>query len=331
MFFLFIGGTELSKQKGLSAAGACPEIIPYTAPADADLIRFGRPKVIDVFPLDPEGHPTPAIITRAALLEAAIPCCVVRAGSYVPPYPPYVELGAGFGRNPCLEEAVPDAELIFEAAKNFAKDLCASRGSQKSFVLGESVPGGTTTALLVLRSLGYDGMVSSAGPENPILLKEQVWSESCARTNLALGGLAGRPLDAVREFGDPMQAAVMGFALGLPEDAEIVLAGGTQMLAVAALLRESGSRADILVATTRYVGEDKTSSFSELAGRLKVKTYLAPLDFSKSPHKGLRDYELGFVKEGAGAGGSVLCAERASVPAEKVVEKVDEIYSKIVS
>lgn len=325
MFFLFIGGTELSKVKGLSAAGANPEIIPFTSPADADLIRFGEPRVTEHFPIDPEGHPTPAIITRAAVVEADIPFCTVRAGSYIPPSAPYVELGADFGHDPCEGKAVPDAVKIFEAAKHFAQSAC--RGMD-SVTLGESVPGGTTTALLVLRALGYEGMVSSAGPSNPTSLKEDIWRRASTRAGLGCGDLAGKPLKAVEEFGDPVQAALLGFMCGAPDDAEIVLAGGTQMLAVAALLKEFGSPRKLLVATTRYVGEDKSSTFGELAEKIGVDTYFAPLDFSRSRFKGLRDYELGYVKEGAGAGGSVHYAERSGVTAARIVEAVDEIYSK---
>ncbi|MDL2264239.1 TIGR00303 family protein [Synergistaceae bacterium OttesenSCG-928-I11] len=324
VFFLFIGGTEISKVKGLSAAGANPEIVPYTSPADADLIRFGRPRVTEHFPMDPDGHPTPAIITRAALVAANLPCCVVRAGSYIPPHPPYVELGAAFGRDPSKEPAVPDAENIFEAARTYAAFYCTHL---KSATLAESVPGGTTTALLVLRALGHDGMVSSAGPVNPTSLKEEMWRAASARTGIGRGDWASRPMDAVRELGDPMQAAVAGFAAGLPRETEVVLAGGTQMLAVAAILRAVAPWVRPLVATTAYVGRDATSSFRELADTIGVKTYYAPLDFSGSAYKGLRDYEEGFVKEGAGAGGAVFCAERCGVPATEVVRRVEEIYA----
>ena len=326
MFYLFIGGTELSKVGGLSAAGANPEIVPFTSPADADLIRFGRPRVTDHFPIDPQGHPTPAIITRAAVVEAGFPCCIVRAGSYIPPFPPYVELGANFGQNPCEGPAVPDAEAIFESARSFAATEAVGR---KSVTLAESVPGGTTTALLVLRAMGYGGMVSSAGPENPTSLKEQIWREASARAGIREGALAGRPLEAVRLFGDPMQAAVMGFVAGLTNETEVVLAGGTQMLAVAALMRESGSPRRPLIATTRYVGEDKTSSFHELAERLEVPAYFAQLNFSASPYKGLSDYELGYVKEGAGAGGAVHYAERCGVSVERIVARVGALYSEM--
>ena len=46
-------------------------------------------------------------------------------------------------------------------------------GYSDLLVLGESVPGGTTTALCVLRSLGYEVGVSSSYSSNPSTLKEE--------------------------------------------------------------------------------------------------------------------------------------------------------------
>ncbi|MDR0568921.1 MAG: TIGR00303 family protein [Spirochaetaceae bacterium] len=327
MFLLCIGGTELSKVPGLSAAGANPEVIPFTAPADADVIRFGKPKIVQGLPLDPEGHPSPALITRAAVLEAALPVFTLRAGSYIPPAPPYCELGAGFGRDPRKESATPDAQAILETAGELAR-TCFSR--EPFLMIAESVPGGTTTALLALRALGYTEMVSSAGPHNPTDLKEAVWREASARLGIKPGDFADDPVRAIMELGDPMQAAVAGFVRALPPETETVLAGGTQMLAVAALLRAMGASRLPMVATTKYVQNDGSSGFSKLAETLRVKTWAAPLDFSGSPHQGLRDYERGYVKEGVGAGGSVLYALRKGVPAERIIARTNTLYAEMI-
>jgi uncharacterized protein (TIGR00303 family) len=327
MFLLFIGGTELSKVPGLSAAGANPEVIPFTAPADADVIRSGRPKIISALPLDPEGHPSPALITRAAVLTADIPVSVARAGSYIPPAPPYVELGAEFGKDPRLGPAVPEARNIMEAAAELAEN---SFSREPFLMIAESVPGGTTTALLILRALGYLEMVSSAGPKNPTELKETVWRESAKRLGIQPGGLSADPIRALAELGDPMQAAVAGFVRALPPATEVVLAGGTQMLAVAALLQAMGAVNLPKVATTKYVKNDGASGFTKLAQSLGVETWAAPLDFSGSPHQGLRDYERGYVKEGVGAGGSILYADRKGVSIDRIIAKTNELYSEMV-
>ena len=326
MFFLFAGSTELAKVPGLSYAGANPEVVPLTASADADIVQFGFSKVTEGFPMDPEGHPTPAIITRAAVLEADIPHCIVRAGTYIPLSPPYVELGAEFGRDPRYGQAVPCAEEIFESARIFAKN---SARELSSVMIAETVPGGTTTALLVLRALGFDDSVSSGGPDNPLPLKEQIWLDTAKRLGIGKGEIACDPLRILTEMGDPMQPAILGFIMGLPINCDITLAGGTQMLAIAALLAKIDPSRKPLIATTRYVAEDASSSFGILADKLGVKTWIAPINLSKSAYKGLRDYELGFIKEGVGAGGSILYAERCGVSVKRVTDRVEELYSAI--
>lgn len=101
------------------------------------------------------------------------------------------------------------------------------------------------------------------------------------------------------------------------------------MLAIAALLAKLDPSRRPLVATTRYVAEDTSSSFNALADKLGVKTWIAPLNFSKSAYKGLRDYELGFIKEGVGAGGSILYAERCGVSLARITDRVEKLYSAV--
>ena len=330
MFYLFIGSTALSKVPGVSAAGANPEVTPYTAPVDADMIRFGYSRVFPGLPLDPQGHPTPAIITRAAVLEAGIPVIVAQAGSWIPPSPPYVETGALPAGDPRFGPAVLNAAEIMETATEFARNA----GKPPFVMVAESVPGGTTTALLTLRALGYREMVSSAGPENPVNLKEAIWAEAARRLDIGVGGLSDDPLRAITEFGDPMQAAVAGFVTGLPPETEVVLAGGTQMLAVAALLRalgrQSGRERKLpMVATTKYVWGDRNADFPALARSVGVETWAAPLDFSRSNYRGLAEYEDGYVKEGVGAGGAVYYAERLGIAVERVIERTCALYREM--
>ena len=192
MFILLISETELSKEKGLSAAGANVEALPYTAPADADMLYYDRPKVIDCIPLDPFGHPTPALVTKAAVMEGRLPVMNIRAGTSVAPVAPFTDLGAAPGRDPRLGPAVPDFLRVSKRAAEAAGDL-AGRGI-KRFVLAESIPGGTTTALLLLRSLGYDGTVSSAGPVNPLSKKEEIWNAVASRLGIKTGGMKGKGL-----------------------------------------------------------------------------------------------------------------------------------------
>lgn len=329
MFILFISETDLSREGGLSAAGANLEALPYTAPADADMLYYERPRVIDCIPIDPLGHPTPAIVTKAAIVEGGLPVMNIRAGTSIAPVAPFKDLGAPPGSDPRVGTAVPDFLNISEKAIEMAKNLAAS--GVKRFVLAESVPGGTTTALLLLRSLGYNGTVSSAWPINPLPKKEEIWNAVASRLGIKVGGMKGKGLAAAAEVGDPMQISVASFVSALPDDVEVVLAGGTQMIGVAALLRDMKITRPLMVATTKYICQDKTSCFVEYADKIGVEWYSAPLDFSASKFPGLADYEKGYVKEGVGMGGAVWYALQKGAKIESITERTEKLYAALTS
>ena len=323
MFILVTGGTDIGRIPGISVAGSNPEVLPYTAPADADLLWWGETFVTDAIPVDPQGHPTPALITRAARVLADFPTMIVRAGTYLPPVCPFLETGADPGGDPRTGPSVPQASRLWDAG--FSLGRLFSKMNE-TVVIAETIPGGTTSAFLLLRALGHDGMVSSAGPQNPAGLKERMCSDVAKRLGIQPGGMKGRGLDVVREMGDPMQAVAGGLAAGSLGNAQVVLAGGTQMLAVAALVRDIGLKEPMTVATTRYVIEDPSADFESIAASVNVDTWAARLDFSKSPFPGLADYERGYVKEGVGAGGAVWYAEKLGVSCEEVTLAVNELY-----
>lgn len=326
MFLLFIGQTKLAEIPGLSAAGADVNALLYTAVADADMLYYDRPRAAKSLPFDPQGHPSPALITRAAILEAGFPVKNVRVGTVKSPAAPHITLSCEPGRDVRFERAVPDYEQIAEAAAKLAHSSDA-----KQVVLGESVPGGTTTALLVLRALGYSGTVSSAGPENPISLKEKIWETASERLGITVGGFKGRGIEAAAEIGDPMQVAAASYVAALPDSVKVTLAGGTQMMAVAAILRDMGIKRDITVATTKYVDIDKTSNFRRYGAEIGVTCYAAPLDFTNSRFKGFAEYELGYIKEGVGAGGAVWYAEQLGVSVERVQARAEWLYEKMLN
>ena len=326
MFLLFISETALAKIPGLSAAGANLDALPYTAPADADMLFYDRPKVAPSLPFDPFGHPSPALVTRASLLEAGFDAATVRVGTSIAPASPHETISEDIGRDMRFEAAVPGYEEIARRSAELAAGLDKNI---KQVVLAESVPGGTTTALLVLRALGHVGTVSSAGPENPLSLKEQIWRDTAKRLGIKEGGMKGLGLKAAAELGDPMQVAVAAYAAALPDGVKITLAGGTQMMAVAALLCDMGVERDILVATTKYVHIDPTSCLEEYAAKIGVRWYAAPLDFTNSRFPGLADYEKGFIKEGVGAGGAVWYAQQLGVSMERIQSRTEALYEKM--
>ncbi len=133
------------------------------------------------------------------------------------------------------------------------------------------------------------------------------------------------PLQLVAAVGDPMQVVVAGMAIAASHSCGVLLAGGTQMLAVYALMNAIAQTYSlawkpeaVVVGTTRWVAEDPTGATVELALSLgkqdiikggKTPPLLATqLSFTDSRYPQLQAYEQGFVKEGMGAGGAAIAA-----------------------
>jgi len=96
-FLLVIGNTEVAEIKGITIAGQSPEMIKYTPVADAEFLFYDLPRSIKQIPVSPQGHPTPALITKAINRILKIPTFVVRAGSIESPKIPYLYISSSPG------------------------------------------------------------------------------------------------------------------------------------------------------------------------------------------------------------------------------------------
>ncbi len=286
-FVLILAHTGLSLIPGLSGAGRDPEDTWKTPIRDADYILEGG---------ELPRCPTPASITRSCLHLCGIPPLFVNAGLGTVPHFPCVTLGTLPGRDPRTLPAVPEAHALYRRGRTLGEFLSLYTDT---LFIGECVPGGTTTALCVLRALGYDdARCGSAFPNSPALLKEEVWNAVRGRLK---NEIPSSPLAVVRETGDPMMAAAGGLAAGF--SGRVVLAGGTQMLAVAALMTAAGSPLPG-IATTGWLRDDPDTSFAALAGTLGVRASYADPAIDPGTRRGC----IGAVKEGMGAGGAVVLA-----------------------
>lgn len=310
LFVLTIGTSETGKIAGISAAGKMPEITDYTPPADAELLLLGRCKCFDGVPVTPDGIPTPALISMSALRLADVPVLVASGGLRVKPQVPFLELGGSPGRDIRSGCAVDNVAEVVERAKLVGEHLAKT---VDYLVIGESIPGGTTTALGVLLALGIkaERKVSSSMPVNPHDLKLEAVRAGLAAAGGGFGCFVGDPIRAVSCVGDPMMAAFAGLVLGAAGEVPVLMAGGTQMTAVLAVV--AGLDADVLcnvaVGTTRWVAGDGSSDICGIVGQVAdVPVLAADLDFGGSRFDGLRAYERGVVKEGVGAGGSSIAA-----------------------
>lgn len=336
LFVLVASYTATCEIPGISCAGAGPEAMRLTPPADAELVHYGYcPSLPDpsAVPATPDGKPTPALLTRAALVSASIPHVTVCAGCASPPRLPYVEAGLPAGGNiatgPALAE--PDVLRAVDYGRIVGRTLAALADC---IVIGETVPGGTTTALALMRGLGMgSASTSSSMPDNPVALKEQVVAEAMRRA-----GLPGRRADAfaaAAELGDPMLPTVAGMLGAASESRPVLLAGGTQMAAVLALARASGyNPSNTAVGTTSYVAADRTATMAESVAEASsgsVPVLAVDPGLGSSQVGPLAAYSRGFAKEGAGAGGALIAAAlRTGAGTPELRAAIEREYGRVV-
>ncbi|HXV46902.1 MAG TPA: TIGR00303 family protein [Nitrososphaera sp.] len=329
VFACVISYTATCEIPGLTVAGANPELVKYTSPADSEFLYYGHCKCIDAVPATPDGKPTPALITRAALQSANIPLLVIDAGAKVKPSIPYVSFGLEPGRNIVNENAMDESMVrrAFDHGELLGRQLAAL---SDLVVVGESIPGGTTTALAVLSAVGIDARfkVSSSMPENPHDLKNRVVASALKRADST-----SSPFRAVAAFGDPMIPSVAGIAGGALEGkGRVMLAGGTQMSAVVAILKRLGRPLGRLcIGTTSYVAKDRSADLAGLvrAASSRVPVLSCDLHLGESRKPGLRAFAEGFVKEGVGAGGASIAAmlkSKGRINGKKLLRAIEKEY-----
>ena len=299
------------------------KLTDYTPAGDAEVLETGNIISVPVLPMTPPYNtPTPGLTTRAVLTLTGVPHVFVRSGMKLTPQVPMIDLEAEAGADIRNEIAVKNPQEIFEKAEAVGKDL---RDKSDFIVIGESIPAGTTTAWAVLDAMGYDGIVSSSSCVNPVGLKEEVVCAALKSSGITHGSLRDNPLEAVRGVGDPMMPAVAGLVSGIG-DKRVILAGGTQMAAVFAVIKHLGINTDNLsIVTTSYVANDDSATFTDLIDQLGAEMFHLDPGFGQSCHVGLQQYAKGHVKEGVGAGGALYLAHLLGVTSDQVREEVEKI------
>jgi len=324
-FCLVISYTETSEIPGITIAGADKEFLKFTSPADAEFLRHGHCKCIDTIPMSPDGKPTPALLTKVALDSAKIPHFIINAGSKISPNIPHFDSQLEFGKN-ISESTALSPEKVSEAVefgKIIGKSICRPN---ECLVIGESIPGGTTTALAVLNGFGINTSVSSSMPNNPIEIKNQAVDKALKRLE------SDDPINVISELGDPMIPVVAGILSESSKITHVILAGGTQMTAVLAFAKRIGyNQQNIAVGCTSYIIDDVDAKFLETIKQIDDIPVLSvdPL-LSQSKFPGLKSYSKGFVKEGAGAGGCMIASLlKTRMTSDKLLELIEKEYERI--
>ncbi|MFW5948566.1 MAG: nicotinate-nucleotide--dimethylbenzimidazole phosphoribosyltransferase [Halolamina sp.] len=324
-FVLVAGTTATAAVDGISAAGETASLMAHTPAADAEVLTYGRPVFAPIVPVSPEGCPTPALVSRAVRDLVGFDLVVIEAGIDGPSAAPSVTVGEQPGGDIREPEPVPDAAVLYERAREFAATNPAER-----LLVGETIPGGTTTALGVVRALGESYDVSSSLATNPLDRKRAVVDDALVASDLARGDLAGQPIEAIRRMGDPTLAVTLGLLTGgLESGKAVTLAGGTQMIAAGALARHAGVSAPFAIATTAFVAEDDSVSIRAAAADLDVTLHVTDPEFEPGAHVATDHYLDGVAKEGVGMGGALHLTTAADVEMTAVQDRLIERYEHL--
>ncbi len=303
LFSLVISYTETCEIPGITFAGADKDSIKFTPPADAEYLYYGYCKTIDTIPMTPDGKPTPALLTKTALESSSIPHIVINAGSKIHPQLPFIQTNLSHGRNISVESAMSDSQV--SQAVDYGRMVGRNLASMTDcLIIGESIPGGTTTALAVLRGLGFKAKVSSSIPTNPIELKNEIANSALERLT------SDNPYHVISEVGDPMIAFVSGMLSSASETTKVMLAGGTQMAAVLGFASKIGfNEPNTAIGTTSYILGDSSANFKSLVPEIAdIPIISVNPGLENSKFSGLKAFSQGFAKEGVGAGGSIIAS-----------------------
>lgn len=325
-FIITIGSTETAKIDGISAAGATPALMVHTPRADAEIVTYGSLAGAPVVPVSPAGCPTPAVITRAVKERLRFETVIVDAGAAKESDAPAVSMPSGPGEDIRGSVAVPRAQPVFERSK----ELGAAIPDDELFI-GETIPGGTTTAMGVLAVLGEESTVSSSLADNPVSLKRDTVRSGLDASGIEPGGLSGRPVEAVRRMGDPVLATVSGMTVGATQAGKsVTLCGGTQMSAAAQLVRHTGCNEAISQATTTFVANDETTGIQRMADAASVDLTVTDPCFNEKDHPAMQAFVRGEAKEGVGMGGALALLNR-SHDVSSVHTYIEDVYERLIA
>ena len=325
LFSFVISYTETCEIPGITFAGADKDSIQFTPPADAEYLHYGYCKTIDKIPMTPDGKPTPGLLTKTALESASIPHLTINAGSKISPQLPFIDTGMSFGKNISIEDAMTDSQVSH--AVDYGRIVGRSMASLTDcLIIGESIPGGTTTALAVLKALGYDAKVSSSIPNNPVELKNQIVKSALERID------SDHPYSIVAKVGDPMIPFVAGMLSSASSVSNVMLAGGTQMAAVLAFAAKIGfNEENTAIGTTSYITSDESANFTSLVSKIAdIPAISVNPGLENSKHAGLKAFSEGFAKEGVGAGGSIISSMiKTGNDSTKFLEIAEKEYHRL--
>ena len=130
--------------------------------------------------------------------------------------------------------------------------------------------------------------------------------------------------------------AFAGLIVGAAANIPVLMAGGTQMCGVLAVVKalDPNVLCNVAIGTTKWVVNDTSADIRGIAAQItNVPILAADLDFGSSKFEGLKAYEQGVVKEGVGAGGAAIAAMvsfEGAVTKEMLLKEIERDYKLLV-
>ncbi|MCS3901025.1 nicotinate mononucleotide-dependent phosphoribosyltransferase CobT [Methanococcus voltae] len=325
LFACTISSIETTKTIPISGVNA--KVIDYTPAADMELVVLGKSVSLAHPPIDATNCPSPATITRAVVDLLKTSCITIDAGCNVKPKIPHILAEKEPTGDINVGKGIKNSKLLVETGKILGKHLICDK-----LILGESVPGGTTTAMGVLIGLGYDvrDKISSGSVANPKDLKLSVIQNGLSELKTMTEKASS--YDIMNAVGDNMIAINAGICISLAErNIPVLLAGGGQMAGVLSIIKEISpetlTKELIGISTTEFVYNDPNADLQGILNQIgKIPTYISKFDYEKSSVDGLKAYCSGSVKEGVGAGAMATYAYLNGLKPEDIREYIEKYY-----
>jgi len=134
-----------------------------------------------------------------------------------------------------------------------------------------------------------------------------------------------------------MMPAFAGLVVGAASQVPVLMAGGTQMTAVLAIIAALDPEVlcNVAIGTTRWIIQDKSSDIRGIVAQINdTPVIAADLDFHSSKLTGLKAYETGIVKEGVGAGGASISAMAklsGAITADMLLREIEKNYETLMT
>ncbi|MEO0867663.1 MAG: nicotinate mononucleotide-dependent phosphoribosyltransferase CobT [Cyanobacteria bacterium J06642_11] len=306
-----LGFTATALIPDISAAGNSPVARMKTAVADAEFIYDGA-SAAPYYPLPPlHAGVSPALITRAIVTGQDLPTYLFNTGLPHPPSVPHIDVNGTTAQCVSSGKALPPPTVhrLFQAGLHWGEAL-GRRFTGSYLIIGECVVAGTTTAQAVLTALGFhvEGLMGSSH-------QTCNHGQKKALIQTGLNDQLGCDLsvwDAIAAVGDPMQPFVLGMTIAASHHGGVLLAGGSQMVAIHTMLEQLHQQhpwkpENVIIGTTQWVVKDATSQFLTLARTVPQPPIISSkFSFQSSTYPQLNIFEKGYVKEGVGAGGCLI-------------------------